>query len=161
MCFVTIPNFTNPKIMSELSYFSHKPLFLSIFKLILTPSQADTAPSHLNSVLDIFSHCTLVVTFTTNQTDFLPLHPMLILVKNFQAKPEYEKTNTFLFTNVSFTRRRQPAKFCWAYVFPIWGSNFHFPAYSIPPYFHVQHVLLTPYKSFGFHHRTMRGMKST
>ncbi|OXA36943.1 hypothetical protein Fcan01_28309 [Folsomia candida] len=112
-----------------MSTFPRKSLSLCILVFILTPSQADPAPSHLTSILDIFSHCTLIVTFTTNQTDFLaPLHPLLIYVENFPSQPQYGPFDRkFLFTNVSFTRRRQAAKFCWTCVFPDLGVKF---AYS-------------------------------
>ncbi|OXA60879.1 hypothetical protein Fcan01_04862 [Folsomia candida] len=100
-------------------------LLLSIFTVAIDPSDSNTFASPLNSVLDIFSHCTLIVKFTTNKEDLIPLHPLLIYVENFMSIPNYAHgNNNFLFKNVPFSRRRQLAKFCWTYVFPDMGVKF-------------------------------------
>ncbi|OXA54960.1 hypothetical protein Fcan01_10684 [Folsomia candida] len=92
----------------------------------------------LNSVLEIFSHCTLIVKFTTNKTNFIPLHPILIHVEDFnQSIPELYSGNSkkFVFNNVSFTRRLQQPKFCWTYIFPDMGDNFLLPSLIFSPIF--------------------------
>ncbi|OXA36927.1 hypothetical protein Fcan01_28311 [Folsomia candida] len=122
--------------MSYFLIFPRKPLFIYILIFILTQGQAGTGPSHLNSILDIFSHCTLVVKFGKHPTDLHPLHPLLIYVGNFPSKPEFGPAeNTFLLTNVSFTRRRQIPKFCWAYVYPDMGVKFALSTFLYSPIF--------------------------
>ncbi|OXA54048.1 hypothetical protein Fcan01_10672 [Folsomia candida] len=106
-----------------------------VFMAVISLQEAHTS---LNSVLEIFSHCTLIVKFTTNKTNFIPLHPILIHVEDFgKLVPERYSGNPakFLFKNVSFTRRLQQPKFCWSYIFPDMGDNFLLPNLINSPIF--------------------------
>lgn len=111
-------------IVNRLKIHYFLPLFISLFAV--QPLKATPPLDQINPILDIFSHCNLIVKFTQNPTKLTPTHPLLIYFdENFQIPINHSTSSEkFLFENVSFVRRRQVLKFCWTYIFPDMGSNF-------------------------------------
>ncbi|OXA39631.1 hypothetical protein Fcan01_25734 [Folsomia candida] len=100
--------------------------FLTIFTIfvLVIPdlSEATTLLDYLNSIVDIFSHCNLIIKITTKHIKLIPPHPVLIYLDDLQVPINHSEK--FLFENVSFVRRLQIPKFCWTYIFPDMGANF-------------------------------------